>query len=208
MSEYFSNFPEQIYNNYLSLDITKRTKFKENTLTDPLLFLPYTVEDGEKPEDIAYYYYGSTEYVWLILLANDIIDPYYDWPMDQQFFYNYLMDKYADISGKTGYDIISWTKNENILSNIVYFYKEEDGRILKVNNKTLVYEYLYDQLGNVLTTENGKYIYTSVKPYEGYIAYRVFDYENDLNENKRQILVIDKQYLSQIEKELKTLMNE
>ena len=77
-----------------------------------------------RPEDIAYYYYGSTDYTWLIYLANNIVDPYHQWPLSQENFNKYLIEKYAAKSGKTGYEVIDWTQNETIDENILYYYKE------------------------------------------------------------------------------------
>ena len=56
-------------------------------------------------------------------MANNIIDPYYEWPMDTQTFNDYLVAKYTDQSGEIGEDVIDWTKNENIDENILYYIK-------------------------------------------------------------------------------------
>ena len=39
----------------------------------------YTLDEGDKPESVAYYYYDNPEYAWLVLMANDIVDPYTQW---------------------------------------------------------------------------------------------------------------------------------
>lgn len=39
----------------------------------------YVIKSGERPEDIAYFLYGDPEYHWVILLINNIIDPYNEW---------------------------------------------------------------------------------------------------------------------------------
>jgi hypothetical protein len=57
-------------------------------------------------------------------MANNIIDPYYEWPMDAQTFNDYLVDKYKAESGKIGEDVIDWTKNESIDDNILYYIKK------------------------------------------------------------------------------------
>lgn len=124
MSNYFNNFPIINYDGVNVRDITRRNHFISPNLNNPYLFLPYTVKDGEKPEDIAYYYYGSVDYTWLVLLANNIIDPYHDWHLSEDNFNKYLMDKYKERSGKTGYEIVDWTKNETITDNIFYYYRE------------------------------------------------------------------------------------
>ncbi len=123
--EYFDKFPEISYNNVLVKDITRRVKFLKESLDNPYAFLPYTVKEGERAEDIAYHYYGDANYAWLVYLANDIIDPYNEWPMDEHTFNEYLISKYeVQSGGKKGYDVIAWTQDETNPDNIAYYYKE------------------------------------------------------------------------------------
>jgi hypothetical protein len=124
MSNYFSKFPIIKYDNIFVRDLTKRTKFIEKNFSNPYIFLPYTVKEDEKPEDIAYYYYGSTDETWLVLLANNIIDPYHEWPLNEEQFNKYLIQKYENISGRTGYGVVDWTSNEMNDDNILFYYKE------------------------------------------------------------------------------------
>jgi hypothetical protein len=124
MSTYFSNFPLIKYQEVFVTDITRRINFIEENLSDPYVFLPYTVKEGEKPEDIALLYYGSVDYTWLVLLANGINDPYNEWHMSQEQFNQYLIDKYSDLSGKTGSEVIDWLRDETNDNNIVYYYIE------------------------------------------------------------------------------------
>lgn len=88
---------------------------------NPFLYYPYTVAEGERPEDIAEFYYGSVDYVWLVYLANNIIDPYHQWPMDEKTFRNYLVDKYSDVSGEVGEDVIDWIQDPDNDDNIIYY---------------------------------------------------------------------------------------
>jgi hypothetical protein len=129
MSKYFTNYPTIEYQGKQIRDITKRSKIRNEILSDPLIFLPFTVRDGEKPETIAQLYYGSVDDTWLVLFANNMTDPYYDWPMSDEEFDQYFIDKYSELSGKTGYDVIRWGQNETIRDNIVYYYKEVDKSI-------------------------------------------------------------------------------
>jgi hypothetical protein len=124
MAEYFDKFPLIQYQKMAARDLTRRANFLKSTVSNPFVFLPYTIEEDMRPEDIAYYYYGSTDYTWLIYLANNIIDPYHQWPLSQENFNKYLIEKYAAKSGKTGYEVIDWMQNETIDENILYYYKE------------------------------------------------------------------------------------
>lgn len=121
MSNYFDQMPIINYNGYQVRDLTRRNRFLPVSISNPYLFLPFTITDNDKPEDIAYYYYGSTDYTWLVLLANNIIDPYHDWPLGEEDFNKYLINKYEKESGKKGYAVVDWTQNENLSDNIVYY---------------------------------------------------------------------------------------
>lgn len=123
-TKYFENFPIVEYNGKKVRDITRRNTFVKNVSTNPMLFLPYTVKQNERAEDVAQFYYGSVDYVWLVYMANQIIDPYYEWPMDEETFNNYLIAKYGEVSGQVGDDVVDWTKDDTIDDNIIYYYKE------------------------------------------------------------------------------------
>jgi hypothetical protein len=126
MSKYFTNFPVTQYDGKTVTDITRRSKIIDDLLKDPYIFLPYTVREGEKPEDIAQNYYGSVDDTWLVMLSNDITDPYTQWTMDEAQFNQYFINKYADISRVTSgaYDVISWGQDTTQTDNIVYYYKD------------------------------------------------------------------------------------
>jgi len=59
------------------------------------LYYPYIVQDGDTPEMLADKYYGDCGYHWVILMMNDMVDPFYDWPLDYQKFNNYIANKYG-----------------------------------------------------------------------------------------------------------------
>ena len=73
---YFSNFPTTIYNGVEALDITRRAKISKIVKDSALAYMSYTIPDGDRPEDVAYYYYDDPSLAWLVLMSNDIIDPY------------------------------------------------------------------------------------------------------------------------------------
>ena len=76
-------------------DILRRVKLRSGIRSGSFLFDNYDVSDGERPEDIAFKYYGDPEYHWIILMTNNITDRYYQWPLTQPQFQEYLEDKYG-----------------------------------------------------------------------------------------------------------------
>ena len=96
-SRYFSFFPTIVYNGKSVVDITRRSKIYEQLYSSPTSFLSYTVKDGERPEDIALYYYSDMGKVWLIFLANNIVDPASQWPLNTTDFDKMLVAKYGSM---------------------------------------------------------------------------------------------------------------
>ena len=63
---------------------------------DATLLYYYSVKDGQKPEHIAEEYYGSVKYTWIIILMNNIVDPFFDWPLSSHEFSSYVRGKYPN----------------------------------------------------------------------------------------------------------------
>jgi len=108
---YFSKFPLFAYdiknnNNYKLLpDILRRVKLRATIKSGGMLFDKYDVKEGEKPEDVAYKWFGDAELHWVILMTNNITDRYYGWPMNQSQFAEYLDDKYSNPDAIHHYEV-------------------------------------------------------------------------------------------------------
>lgn len=100
---YFTQFPKIQYDvrgdGILTTmtDITKRVRLKDYIKKNIVAFDFYDVESGETPEYISNEVYGEPELHWLILLTNDIIDYYTDWPMTTPQFERYVKSKYDNV---------------------------------------------------------------------------------------------------------------
>ena len=76
-------------------DILRRVKIRSGLRSGSFMFDNYDVKDGERPEDIAYKWFGDAEYHWVILMTNNVTDRYYQWPLSQPQFAEHLTDKYG-----------------------------------------------------------------------------------------------------------------
>jgi len=98
---YFIKFPKMTYdikgdkNRKLLPDILRRVKLRSKLKTETMLFDKYDVKENEKPEDVAYKWFGDAELHWVVLMTNDITDRYYEWPMNSVQFAEFLTDKYG-----------------------------------------------------------------------------------------------------------------
>ena len=108
---YFSKFPTMIYDmknngNYKLLpDILRRVKQRNAIKSGQFVFDNYDVRDGEKPEDIAYKWFGDAELHWVIMLINDITDRFHDWPLTEAQFLQFINDKYDNVNAVHHYEI-------------------------------------------------------------------------------------------------------
>lgn len=146
------------------------------------VYYPYSIKDGERPDTIAYDYYGSSDYAWLVMIVNDIYDPYYQWPLTYSEFYDYLFKKYK--------------KTHELMSEICFY------RYTGIGGETA--EEIARKSWN-MTPET--YALLSPEGRSGWTPVYVYDYENELNESKRQIRLLSNQYRKQIDRELNELFN-
>ena len=108
---YFSKFPMMIYdmknngNFKLLPDILRRVKQRSAIESGQFIFDTYDVRNGERPEDIAYKWFGDAELHWVILMTNNVTDRYYDWPMNDAQFEVYLDDKYTNPDAVHHYEV-------------------------------------------------------------------------------------------------------
>jgi len=204
MAGYFQYFPTVDRNGYKLSNITKRTKFLDSILDKPFVFLPYTVDSDMLPEDVAYHYYGTVEYTWLVYMANNIIDPYEDWVKSDAVFRQYFIDKYTILGEREGHEVLDWGANTQITGNIAHYVNENalpyytenyENTDLKISAET--FDYLVANPG-----EDTNFLASDWRPI------RMLEHERNMNEEKRLIYLIDKSYAPQAKREFRRLMNE
>ena len=175
---YFNKFPLMIYDmkndgNYKLLpDILRRVKIRAGIKAGQMIFDKYDVKTGEKPEDVAYKWFGDAELHWVILMTNNITDRYYGWPLSSAQFAEYLTDKYGagnedaihhyevtQDSGRTSgkgpsdyshkVEVNSDTDNASSISNREYEEREQDKkRQIQLLDKSLLGDFVaeFDRL--------------------------------------------------------------
>lgn len=108
---YFSRFPDIFYdvtgdgNFQVINNLLRRVAFREKVRTNTLLYDTYDVREGESPESIAHKFYGDPEFHWIVLMVNNMMDRYHDWPMTTPQFLDYVNDKYDNVDAVHHYEI-------------------------------------------------------------------------------------------------------
>lgn len=110
---YFNEFPIVKYNlsgvNGNTIDVTdiwRKVKVRSKIANNVALFDSFDVPEGDSPETIAYKVYGDAEYFWVVCLMNNIVNRYYDWPLDEYSFQQYVKDKYDNPQGIHHYELL------------------------------------------------------------------------------------------------------
>ena len=201
---YFQNFPLTGYdlvgsnlpNIRIVTDIFLRTKLLDSIQNQTFVFYKYDIVDGDTPEIIASKYYDNPNRHWIVLFANNIVDPTYDWPLTYANFVAYLEDKYGSIPNATStihhYEKVI-TKTDSVTTTVtVNKYQLDYNTYANLASSSTETINLTD--GNVVTIVTTKN------------AVSCYDYEDQLNESKRTIKIIDKKYVPIIENELMKLL--
>jgi len=195
--QYFSTLPKLLLtkdgNSSVMTNLLARSSIVQSLLQNSLVFYKYDIQDGDTPETVAYKYYGDVYRYWIVLFSNEIIDPQWDWPLDSRTFQDYIVDKYQDfnpyntIQGysetTTQYDFNTQTTTVNTVSISQNTY----------NNFVPYSKTVTLPTGNVSVTKTVN-------------AISYYDYEVSVNESKRNISLLNNQYVSQIEGEFFKLM--
>ena len=177
MPKYFETFPNRLYdikgdgNQTLVTDIFRRMKVRDGVKDNMALMSTYDVMNGDTPEIISYKHFGTTDYFWVICLMNDITDRFYDWPLSDSAFEEYVKQKYAEPGGIHHYEKTQLSGDQSGNGPGDYSHK------IEVNS----------------TDPDGQ----SVSNYE---------YEQRLQDQKRQIKLLDKTYLNQFVEEFERLV--
>lgn len=95
MTDYFSSFPTITYQKKEMKNITIRLDFLDRIKNNIALFERHQLRDDERPEDVALNYYGDSALYWIVLYMNDIVDPFYDWLLNEQRLIEYVSNKYG-----------------------------------------------------------------------------------------------------------------
>jgi hypothetical protein len=180
--KHFAYYPQIEYSNQLVTNITVRGKIRDAILKQSALYYKYTVADGERPDVISSKYYGNSSYVWAIFYANNIFDPNFQWPLDSNIFNKYITQKYGSVE-----------KAKNTTDEFCYYL---------LDNK------YYIDAASFRDPKFPEQTDTEQQNYARKTKQSQYDYELQLNNKRREIVVLDVSYLMQITNELKRLFQE
>lgn len=196
--QYFDTLPKVVYtqNGVSSVytNLLARVSVIPQLLKDPLIYYTYDIQEGDTPEIIAHKYYGDSYRYWIVLFANELLDPQWDWPMTYSVFEQYLAEKYP---------------STNIYSEVEYYEKvitqydvnTQTTTVNKVRIDEDTYNLLPVTQTATYTLPTGPVTITTERN-----AVSIYDYELEQNEAKRNIKILNSIYVNQFEEQFKELL--
>lgn len=192
MSFYFRNFP------FVSYDIDGdgisqvvqnplvRFKIVEKLKNSKFLYREYIIEE-ESASEISFKFYGNETLDWVIYVTNNIIDPKYDWPLGYRDFNNFIIKKYGSVENAS---------RETTTDNIHHYeWIVQQQQVLfdgtKIPERRLIIDKAkYDTL-----------------PVSERDIVRNFEYEQRLNDDKRNIKLLREEFLQQFLAEVRSALS-
>lgn len=103
--QFFDKFPKidydinrNLYSRYENVtNLFFRIGFVREILNNISSYHVFELENGDTPENVADKIYGDPNAGWMVLYANRIMDPQWEWPLDNDQFRKYIIDKYGSI---------------------------------------------------------------------------------------------------------------
>jgi len=196
---YFRNLPNFDYVNRTSdgknisdytavKNLFKKGKLREDIIENLTLFEKYTIIGDDRPDNVAYEVYGDATLDWVVLTSNNIINVYDEWPMSQQSFDTYLTQKYLF--------------NYNLIYNGIHHYESKEVR----NSQGVV---IFPEGITVEATQTVSYYdYYDEKQVTINVAVPItnYEYEEKLNNEKRNIFLLKNEYLNIVFDDLEEMM--
>ena len=178
---YFKNMPKIYYDSMntgqpkVVTNIMRRVAVRAKIKTNTLLFDTYEVKEGETPESIAHKLYGDTELHWIVLMMNDVVDRFHQWPLNFSQFNQFLADKYDNVDGVHHYEVAQSSGDTDVK--------------IEVYNSYALYTGDDNFYGTTTTVTNR-------------------EYEQDRQDELRQIRLLDPRYVEDFVEEYTSLMKE
>ena len=188
--EYVSRLPNAKIGDYVTVkNLFKKGALEEDILDNLALHTKYKIEGDDRPDNVAFDFYGNSNLDWLVLTCNNIVNIQSEWPLLQNDFDRYLLDKYGTYEKLN--EIHHYKTQEIKNSKDVVIVPE--GLQCASDYTVTYYDYYTDREVIVLSKD----CTTSVTNYE---------YESEIEDEKRNIFLLKPRYISVIRNDLDAAM--
>jgi len=195
---YFSQLPDFLYvnrakgeqtiSNYSRVkNLFKRARLRTDIYSNLSYFTKYKIIGNERPDNVAEKVYDDPTLDWVVLLSNNITNIQTEWPLSEYSFNNFLIEKYG---------------SEEKLQEIHHY---ECTGIKNTTGVTIIEEGLHIPVGFALTYYDSG-LGQSITASSVAESVTNLDYENKLQDSKRNIFILKPQYLNTFFNDLEGIM--
>ena len=90
--EYVSRLPDANISDYIPVkNLFKRGQLREDIFQDLSVFTKYQIKGDDRPDNVAFDFYGDSDFDWLVLTCNNIQNIQTEWPLTQRGFDAFLL---------------------------------------------------------------------------------------------------------------------
>ena len=168
-------------------NLFKRGKLREDIFGNLNFFTKYKIVGDERPDNVAYNVYEDESLDWVVLLANNILNVQTEWPLPQSGFDNFLLEKYGSYQNMNA--VRHYETTEVVNSNGITIIPA--GLVVPSNFSTSYYD---NGLGRKVTIRNFTVPITN------------YQYEQKIEDDKRNIFILKARYLNLIFNDMNELM--
>ena len=187
--EYVSRLPDAKISDYIKVkNLFKKGVIRDDIFQDITFFTKYQIQGDDRPDNVASKVYNDSKLDWIVLQSNNIVNLQTEWPLSQNDFDRYCLEKYGDY---------------NTLYNGVHHYetielKNSSGVVILPAGKTVPSDFSIsfydDQLEQVISASET----TTVTNYE---------YEDNIQTNKRNIFLLKQEYIPVVIDDVEDIMS-
>ena len=186
--DYVSRLPDAKISDYIRVkNLFKKGKLREDIFQDLTFFTKYEIIGNDRPDNVAFKEYNDSNLDWVVLQSNNIINIQTEWPLSQRDFDRYMLEKYST------YD--------NLYNGIHHYEtvetKNSKGVVIIPGGQQVPSDYsvtFYDDKLEQMITSSEKVTVTN------------YQYEEKIQENKRNIFLLKPDYLPVILDDMEDLM--
>ncbi len=204
--EYQSPYSDRISSNsYVNVkNLFRRMKIRDDLQNVFTIFNKFTISDGDRPDTVALDLYGKSSLDWVVLTTAGIINVRDQWPLSSKELYDFTVSKYGiteinEIKHYETKEVKNSRGNIIIPKGKIVDEKRQDGMTKDENDNDVpnMVDYFVDYYDGGYKRVSGNEVRVGISNYE---------YESNLNEEKRNIFVLRPEYLQQFLNDIRNEM--
>ena len=187
--DYVSRLPDAKISDYITVkNLFRRVILREDIFSNLTFFTKYSIKGDDRPDNVANKIYSDSTLDWLILLSNNITHIPTEWPLSQNDFDRFLLDKYGSYDN---------------LYNGVHHHETVE---VKDSNEVIIVPAGLEVSADFTTTYYDYYISGMVTKLDITRPVTNYQYEEKIQNKKREVYILKQEYVSVVLDDINELM--